>query len=73
MLTCKREGNQKTAKHVLGTKISAKTISILFLIFYATALVLCMITNQRQEHVELDDQNDNIKKGIASFGFDTYL
>jgi hypothetical protein len=32
-----------------------------------------MITNQRQEHVELDDQNDNIKKGIASFGFDTYL
>ena len=46
--------------------------AVLFIV-HVTALVLCIITNQRQEHVGLDDQNDIIKKGIASFGVDTYL
>ena len=71
---CKHRGNQKTAMHFIGTKIFGKRICFFFLlIFHVTALVLCIITNQRQEHVELDDQNDIIKKGIASFGVDTYL
>ena len=60
--------------YFIGTKIfSKKKMHFVLLIFHVTALVLCIITNQRQEHVGLDDQNDIIKKGIASFGVDTYL
>ena len=65
-------GKSKTVKYYLGTKSFGLRICIL-LVLHVTALVLCIITKQHQEHVELDDQNDNIKKGIAYFGFDTYL
>ena len=41
--------------------------AVLF-IFHVTAFVLCIITNQGQKHVELDDQYENIKKELLPLG-----